>query len=90
MVPDLRHLKLIECESCPLGKHRSPFASRINKKSLSPFSLVHSDVWGSSRVILKLGRRYFVTFMDDYSKLTWIYLMNIVNNVLSFRVFMLR
>jgi len=42
---------------------------------LSPFALVHSDIWGPSRVKSTLGFQYFVTFIDDYSRCTWLYLM---------------
>ena len=42
---------------------------------MSPFVLVHSDVWGPSRVVSILGFQYFVTFIDNYSRYTWLYLM---------------
>ena len=41
----------------------------------SIFSLVHSDIWGPSRVNFTLGFRYFVSFIDDYSRCTWVFLM---------------
>ena len=40
-----------------------------------PFSLIHSDVWGPSRIIAFKGYRWFVSFIDDFSRTTWIYLM---------------
>ena len=42
---------------------------------MSLFALVHSDVWGLSHVVSVLGFQYFVTFIDDYSHCTWLYLM---------------
>jgi len=42
---------------------------------LSPFTLVHSDIWGPSRVKSNLGFQYFVTFIDDFSRCTWLFLM---------------
>ena len=41
----------------------------------SIFLLVHSDIWGPSRVSSTLGFRYFVSFIDDYSRCTWVFLM---------------
>lgn len=32
--------------------------------------MVHTDVWGPAP-----GASYFVTFVDDYSRKVWIYLM---------------
>lgn len=76
LVPQLLHLKSLDCESCQLGKHvRASFPSSSNKRSKSPFDIVHSDVWGPSRVMSTLGYRYYVTFIDDFSRCTWITLL---------------
>jgi len=76
MVSGLSHLSALECESCQLGKHtRSHFPRRLDNRAESPFTLVHSDVWGPSRVSSTLGFRYFVSFIDDYSRCTWIFLI---------------
>ena len=70
MVPNLSSISSLECESCQLGKHScSSFPSRVNKRASSPFLVVHSDVWGPSRVSSKEGFRYFVTFIDDFLEL---------------------
>jgi transposase InsO family protein len=76
LVPHLSHLKSLDCESCQLGKHvRVSFPSRVNKRSMSPFDIIHSDVWGPSRVSSTLGYKYYVTFIDDFSRCTWITLL---------------
>lgn len=76
MVPYLSQLESLECESCQLGKHvRSSFPSSVNKRALHPFDVIHSDVWGPSRVSSILGYRYYVSFIDDFSRCTWIFLM---------------
>ena len=51
------------------------FSPRINKCSLHPFDLVHSDVWGPCRLPNVLGFRYFLSFVDDFSRVTWLYLL---------------
>ena len=76
MVPSLSTLKSFECESCQLGKQaRASFPRSVNNRAASPFKLVHSDVWGPCRVLSHNGFQYFVTFIDDYSRCTWLYLM---------------
>ena len=70
MVPSLSSF---HCESCQLGKQsRTSFPKRVNNRAVSPFTLVHSN---PSRVVSVLGFQYFVTFIDDYSRCTWLYLM---------------
>ena len=39
------------------------------------FDLIHSDVWGPSSVSNIGGSRYFVVFVDDYSRYSWIFNM---------------
>lgn len=59
------------CEPCQLVKHcRSNYAISINKKSSIPFYIVHSDVWGPTPTTSLSGFKYFVTFVDDYSRVT--------------------
>ncbi|XP_071933223.1 uncharacterized protein [Coffea arabica] len=47
--------------------YRVNLSPRVNKRADVSFALVHSDVWGSSLVISKIGFKYFVTFVDDHS-----------------------
>ena len=76
MVPHFSSLSLLECESCQLGKHtRVLFPKRLDLGTKSSFELVHTDVWGPFRSTSTLGFRYFVTFIDDYSRCTWLFLM---------------
>ena len=76
MVPRFSSLSSIECESCQLGKHtRVPFPKCLDQRAKAPFKLVHTDVWGPSWTKFTLGLWYFVTFIDDYSGCTWLFLM---------------
>jgi IS30 family transposase len=37
-----------------------------------PLELIYSDVWGHALKSVN-GKQYYVSFIDDYSKLSWIY-----------------
>ena len=52
--------------------HLSP---RVNNRASTPFELVHSDVFSPCPVVSPTRFRYFVKFVDDYSRKTWLYLM---------------
>ncbi|KAA0025138.1 Retrovirus-related Pol polyprotein from transposon TNT 1-94 [Cucumis melo var. makuwa] len=56
------------------AKHRVSFPSQPYKPT-QPFTLIHSDVWGPSKVTTSSGKRWFVTFTDDHTRLTWVYLI---------------
>jgi hypothetical protein len=63
------------CEHCMYGKHnrvRLPFGA-IGAKGI--LELIHSDVFGPMP-ILSLGKSvYYVSFIDDFSRYTWIYFL---------------
>ena len=57
-------------------KHiRVSFPKCLESRTKSPFEFIHTDVWGSSRTASTLGFRYFVTFIDDFSRCTWLFLI---------------
>ena len=76
LCPQFLSLLSLDCESCKYEKHhRLSYSPRVNKRASALFELVHSDVWGSCPVVSLTGFQYFVTFVDDYSPTTWLYLM---------------
>jgi histone deacetylase 1/2 len=56
-----------------------PYA-KSSSTSSHPLQLVHSDVWGHAPDSVG-GKRYYVSFIDDYSKFTWIYLLKFKSEV---------
>lgn len=61
------------CDSCPLGKStKLPFALS-SSISAAPLELIHTDVWGPSPHASIKGSTYYIVFLDDYSKYSWMY-----------------
>ena len=64
--------KFFQCEICQLSKHvRNSYPTQSYKLS-HPFSMIHSDVWGPSRINNITGSRWFVSFVDNHTRITWI------------------
>ncbi|XP_057529771.1 uncharacterized protein LOC130808310 [Amaranthus tricolor] len=64
-----------KCETCILAKsHKHSYSSSLNKADM-PLMLVHSDVWGPAPVVGLHGFSYFVTFIDDCTRMSWIYFL---------------
>ena len=59
---------------CQFGKQTALPFNNIVSHALYPFALIHFDVWGPFPITTQGGSRYFVIFVDDFSKYTWIYL----------------
>ena len=75
MVSCFSSLSSIEYESSQLVKYtRFPFPKRLDQRTKSPFELVYIDVWGPSLTKSTLGFWYFITFIDDHSRCTWLFL----------------
>ena len=76
LYPWFSSLSSLNCESCQYVKlHRVHLSPRVNKRASASFELIHYDVWGPCSVISPSGFKYFVTFVDDFSCVTWLYLM---------------
>lgn len=62
------------CDACQQAKvHQLPY-ELSNRVSTIPLELVHTDVWGPA-VKSSGGFRYYVSFLDDFSKFSWVYLL---------------
>ena len=67
-----------------MGKHHCATFLRVESiPSSKPFDLVHCDIWGPSRLPSLLGFRYYMVLIDDYSRVSWVYLLKDRTEVLS-------
>ena len=63
------------CTACCVGKsHRLP-ASLSETVYNKPLELIYRDLWGPVHIPSKNGFHYYITFVDAYSRFTWIYLL---------------
>ena len=76
------------CSACCLGKiHKSPYFSSETKYT-KPLELVHTDLWGPSPCHSASGYKYYIHFIDAYSRYTWIYLLRQKSDALAtFKLF---
>ena len=63
----------LECECCCDGRnHRKPFKSNSDKVIRKPFELIHSDVCGKITPGSLGGGNYFLTFIDECTKYSYL------------------
>lgn len=82
---------LKSCEICALGKQsRLPF-QKSNTRTENILDLVHADLCGDMEENSIGGARYFLTFIDDYSRKVFIYFLRskkeVINKFIEFKVF---
>jgi len=67
--------EIVPCDVCPKAKQqRLPFPMSTISTSMA-FELIHVDTWGPYHVKAYSGHRYFLTIVDDYTRITWTHLM---------------
>ena len=71
-----------DCEACILGKHCKTVFPKSSTIYEHCFDLIHSDVW-TAPCLSREHHKYFVTFIDEKSKYTWITLLQSKDRVLD-------
>ena len=81
LIPMAKDKSSNPCDYCLFGKpHRVSFQKNATRK-LEKFELVYSNVCGPMEVDSLGVNKYFVTFIDDASQKTWVYLLHIKSQV---------
>ena len=62
-----------KCDACILGKHSKLPLHESNFRASRKLELVHSDLCGPMPTPSANGNKYFLKFVDDYSRMCWIY-----------------
>jgi hypothetical protein len=66
----------VDCVSCQLAKQPALSFNNSDSFSHASFDLIHSDIWVPSPTTTVCGSKYFIIFVDDFSRYIWIYLMH--------------
>jgi len=70
------------CRGCALGKNVKGSFSSSDSRSKGILDLIHTDVCGPMIVASLNGYLYYVLFIDDHSRKTWIYFLKTKDGVL--------
>nr|GEW47173.1 retrovirus-related Pol polyprotein from transposon TNT 1-94 [Tanacetum cinerariifolium] len=65
----------VSCLSCPMAKFTKLPYNLSESHALDIFELVHIDIWGPYKVATNGSKKYFLTIVDDCSRVTWTYLL---------------
>jgi hypothetical protein len=73
---------MLKCVSCLKGKMtRKSFPKASTSQTQHPLDLIHSDVCGPMNTLTPGKKKYFLTFIDDYSRYTKVYLLHTKDEV---------
>jgi len=75
-LPSLKTSKNI-CTSCLGGKqHRDVIPKQSSWRAAMKLQLIHADECGPISLVSHSSKRYMLSFVDDYSRKTWIYFLH--------------
>ena len=58
-----------------MGKYTKTVFTSSDSRSAGVLDLIHSDLCSPMSVVSLRGFEYYVTFIDDHSRKTWIYFL---------------
>ena len=76
-MPKFSHEHSGVCKGCALGKNTKKSFSRSNSRSKGILDMIHSDICGPMSSPSLSGCLYYVLFIDDYSRKSWIYFLKV-------------
>ena len=63
------------CSACCYGKiHKFPYFPSTSTYN-EPLQLLHTDLWGPTTDPSSSGYRYYISFVDAFSRYTWIFML---------------
>ena len=62
------------CETCSMTKNTQSINRAPAVRATQPLGRVHIDFWGPYHEATIAGKRYMLTFTDDYTRKSWIHL----------------
>ena len=79
LIPSISEKTILKCPICVEAKHfKKPFKS-ISKRQTELLELVHLDLADFKNSISRGGKRYYITFVDDFSRYTKVYLLRSID-----------
>lgn len=64
------------CLDCIKGKHSKQISKNSSTRSSELLELIHTDIYGPFDVPSWGGEKYFITFIDDFSRYCYLYLLH--------------
>lgn len=72
------------CDGCMIAKQtRLPFPAQIVYRAVENLELVHANLCGTITPQTSAGNKYFLLFVDDFSRMMWIHVLKFKSDALA-------
>jgi hypothetical protein len=84
LIPKFDVVKGSKCHVCVEAKQPRKPHKAVVARELAPLELIHSDICEMNGILIKGGKRYFITFIDDCTRFCYVYLMRTKDKALYY------
>jgi hypothetical protein len=75
--------QLLTCSACHMSKSKQLHFSLSSTRVNHPLELIYTDVWGPAPMFSTNGNKFYVSFLDAYSRYTWLFPISHKSDVCS-------
>ena len=72
-----------KCQVCVEYKFSKPPFHFVDNRAIEPLDLLHIDIYDMKSISSRGGNKYFITFIDDYSRYCYVYLLSSKNEAMN-------
>ena len=83
LLPNLKTLNLMFCKHCIYGNQCRILFKEGSHVSKVVLDFIHSDLWGLSPTLSYGGAKYYVLFVDNFSRKVWVYVLKRKDDVFN-------
>jgi hypothetical protein len=88
LIPKFTLVKGSKCHVCVQENQPHKPHKPVEERNLAPLELIHSDLCEMNGELTKGGKKYFMTFIDDYTRYCYVYLLKTKDEALdSFKIY---
>jgi transposase InsO family protein len=84
LIPNFDLVKGSKCQVCVQSKQPRKPHKAAEARNLAPLDLIHSDLCEMNGILIKGGKQYFITFIDDSTRFCYVYLLKSKDEALHY------
>jgi len=77
------HKRDFFCQTCVIAKSHQLYFTGSLTVYTTPLQLIFIEIWGPSPVSSSNGSKYYIAFLDAFSRYTWLYLLHSKSQVMN-------
>lgn len=84
LITNFSIVKGSNCYSCVQAKQAWKPHKVVEKRDLAPLELIHLDIYEMNGMLTEVGKRYFMTLINDASRFCYVYLLKMKDEDLNY------